>query len=85
MEIIKNNKTYFYNTPTDKDYTFIVNILSDFDIIRCRINYKYCILFSDKKIKTKLKKFFKNITYDGIDMYDNKHIYTINYIDYENS
>lgn len=77
--IIKNNKTYFYNTPNDKDYTNIVEFLSDMDIERTRINYKYCVLYSKIKILTKIKKIFKNTTCEGFDNYDNTHIYKINF------
>jgi len=81
MEIIKNNKRYFYSMPTfkDVDYSYIADILSDLDIERCRINIKFCWIFSKNKILTKLKHKFKNkeISYDGVDIYDNTHMYTI--------
>jgi len=79
MKIIKNNKIYFYNTPNDKDYSDIINILSDLNIDRTRINTKYCLIFSKKRILTKLKKHYKNIIVEGIDNYDNSYIYKITF------
>ncbi len=84
MEIIKNNKKYFYSIPTfkDVDYSYLTNILSDLDIERCRINIKFCWIFSKKKILTKLKYKFnkKEINYYGIDNYDNSYIYRVSLI-----
>jgi len=80
MEIIKNNKKYIYNIPTykDVDYSYLSNILSDLDIERCRVNIKFCWLFSKKRILIKLRKFFKSdIKYYGKDDYDNTYIYKI--------
>lgn len=79
MEVIKNNITYFYNVPFDKDYNFIVNILSDIGIKRCRINTKYCLVFYNKKILTKLKRNFKNVSFEGKDNWDNSFMYKIIY------
>lgn len=79
MKVIKNDTTYFYNVPLDKDYNFIVKVLSDFGIIRCRINTKYCLVFYNKKILTKLKKNFKTVSFEGKDDWDNSYIYKITY------
>jgi len=79
MEIIKNNKTYFYSVPNyNYNYNYLCEKLAELNINRTRINYKYCLVFSNKKILTKLKKYFKNeILYNGVDDLDNSYIYTI--------
>jgi hypothetical protein len=79
MEIIKNNKKYWYNIPTtgQYDYKNLIEKLSELDVERTRINYKYCWLYSNKKILTKLKKHFKDVKFDGIDDYDQTYMYTI--------
>ena len=82
MEIIKNNKLYFYSVPNyiDYDYNYLCEKLAELNITRTKINNKYCLVFSDKKILTKLKKYFKTkILYNGVDDYDNSHIYTITF------
>lgn len=81
MEIIKNNKIYFYSIIDNGEYNYLCDKLSDLNITRCRINKRYCSLFSKKRILTKLKKYFSKdkITFEGIDDYDKSYIYVINF------
>ena len=77
MEINQNNKVYFYNVPLDKDYSHLTQILAELDIQRCRINSRYCLVFYSRKILTKLKKYFKHVSYYGQDEYDQSYMYKI--------
>ena len=78
MEIIKNNKKYFYSVPNDNkyDYNYLCNKLAELNITKSRINHKYCLVFSEKKILTKLKKSF-NVKFTCVDDQDKMYIYTI--------
>lgn len=78
MKINKNGKNYFYWYPNYNgyDYNYLVDKLSDLDIETARIGYKYCRIKSNKRILTKLKKFFGNDKV-VLNNFDLKYSYTI--------
>jgi hypothetical protein len=79
MEIIKNKKTYFYSIPSIGNFEYLTEKLSDLDLNKVRITSRYTLIFNDKRILSKLKKYF-----DDVYLYDKnnkEYIYIINYYD----